>query len=114
MTDIDPASDADWPGVDPAASGRPVTVETASATAPDGSATVCRLTKPAGSTAYVSAPIDGPLGPVACNVFVLRESRIIRFIAVQLAAHFPSRADAVFDLDSGNVISESGVGQAAR
>ncbi|UVN14295.1 hypothetical protein FBPa21_0035 [Pseudomonas phage vB_PaeM_FBPa21] len=57
-----PASDADWPGVDPAASGIPVTVETASATAPDGSATVCKLTKPAGSTAYVSAPIDGPLG----------------------------------------------------
>ncbi|XAQ58105.1 hypothetical protein [Pseudomonas phage vB_Pae_SG_WM_Sew_P23] len=102
-----PASDADWPGVDPAASGLPVTVETASATAPDGSATVCKLTKPAGSTAYVSAPIDGPLGSGSTVTFsFFAKAGSTRFIAIQSAADFPSRADAVFDLDSGNVISD--------
>ncbi|WP_460996476.1 phage head spike fiber domain-containing protein, partial [Staphylococcus aureus] len=65
------------------------------------------LTKPAGSTAYVSAPIDGPLGSGSTVTFsFFAKAGSTRFIAIQSAADFPSRADAVFDLDSGHVISD--------
>lgn len=102
-----PSSSADWPGENPSGTGSPVTVETASATAPDGSATACKLTKAAGSTAYVIAPIDGPLGSGDTVTFsFFAKAGSTRFVAIRSAADFPSRADAVFDLDAGNVISD--------
>ncbi|XAO36664.1 hypothetical protein WP1_025 [Pseudomonas phage WP1] len=49
----------------------------------------------------------GRWGPVASVTFsFFAKAGSTRFIAVQSAADFPSRADAVFDLDSGNVISD--------
>ncbi|XAO36855.1 hypothetical protein WP1_216 [Pseudomonas phage WP1] len=68
---------------------------------------MCKLTKPAGSTAYVSAPINGPLGSGSTVTFsFFAKAGSTRFTAIQSAADFPSRADAVFDLDSGNMISD--------